>query len=92
MELKDLLGTEDKEKQIEVVQELIKAASSPVIDLVIRYENDEVTLSIMGGDISFDAIYKMLDLTRQTIHKQEIETAVQQAANATKIEEQEVEE
>lgn len=85
--MKELLGTDDKKKQAELVELLVKAAASPVVDLLIRYENEQINLTIMGGDVHFDIIYKMLELTRQAIHQKEIEAAVQQ--NATNSEEKE---
>ncbi len=88
--LKSLLGTDDKKKQLELVEQLIEAAASPVIDLLIRFENEQINMTIMGGDVSFDVLYKMLDLSRQAIHRREIETALQQAAKSD--EDKEVEE
>ncbi len=87
--IKELLGTDDKKKQVELVEKLIAAASSPIIDLLIRYENEQIALTIMGGDVPFDVIYKMLELTRQAIHQKEIEAAVQQKQEAVDSEEEE---
>ena len=72
-----LLEVEDKKEQVEKVEELLKIASTPVIDLIIRNDGlDEVTLNIIGGDVAFETLYKMLDLARQAIHQQEIQMAV----------------
>ena len=92
--MKELVGTDNKKEQVEYVQQLIKRVNSPVIDLIIRFENEQVDISMMGGDVSFDILYKMLDMTRQALHQRELEMAVQQAASVTDLEEkaEEVEE
>ncbi len=90
--MKELVGTDNKKEQVEFVQQLIERVNSPVIDLVIRFENEQINMSIMGGDVSFDVLYRMLDMTRQALHQREIETAVQQASSVAGDMKKEVEE
>ncbi len=84
--MKELVGTDNKKEQVEFVQQLIERVNSPVIDLVIRFENEQINMTIMGGDVSFDVLYRMLDMTRQALHQREVETAVQQAASVANSE------
>ncbi len=89
---KELLGTDNKKEQEEKVEELIKLASTPEISLLVRYDgiNDQVTLNIFGGNVSFDTIHRILELTSKAIRREEVNTAVNQAQPVP--EEEEVEE
>lgn len=89
MNIAELLQTENEEEQLEIVQRLLNTANTPVIDLLIRYENEEVSMTIIGGDVPFDVLYVMLDKSRQAIHQQEIQVALQQQAGVTNLEEEE---
>ena len=80
MNIKELLGTEDKKEQLERIQELIAKAANPPVDLLIRYEPiaDQVSVNVIGGDVVFEILYRMLELTRQALHRSEMEALMQQ--------------
>ncbi len=90
--IKELLGTDNKKEQEEKVEELIKIAATPEISLLVRYDgiNDQVTLNILGGNVSFDTIHRILELTSKAVRKEEVNVAVTQAQPVS--EEEEVEE
>jgi hypothetical protein len=77
---KELLGTDNKKKQEEKIEELLKIAATPEISLLIRFNGltDQVTLSIFGGDVVFDTIHHMLERTSKIIRQEELSEAVQQ--------------
>lgn len=79
---KELLGTDNKKEQEERIRELLQIAATPEISLLIRYNGiaDQVVLSVFGGDVSFDAIHRMLELTSTAIRREEINMATQQQA------------
>jgi hypothetical protein len=78
--IKELLGTDNRKEQEAKIEGLLSNASKPVIDLVIRYDHlaDQISLTVIGGDIAFDTIHRMLDLTRQAVRQQEVATALSQ--------------
>ena len=82
---KELLGTDNKKKQEERIKELLLIEATPEITLQIRYNGmaDQVILNISGGDVSFDVIHRMLELTSQAIRREELNAAVQQQAQAS---------
>jgi len=84
---KELLGTDNKKKQIERIEELLTIAATPEISLLIRYNglDDAITMNLFGGDVPFDVIHRMLELTSTAIRREELTvatSAVQAAAKA----------
>ena len=81
---KELLGTDNKKKQLDKIEELLKIAATPEITLHIRYDgiNDQVVLNLSGGDVSFDAIHRALELAGKAIRREEVNTAMQQSQEA----------
>ena len=79
---KELLGTRSKKKQEERIEELLKIATTPEISLLIRYNglDDQITMNIFGGDITFDTLHHMLGLTSKAIRREEVNKAAQQQA------------
>lgn len=79
---KELLGTGDKKEQIEKIEELLKIAATPEVSLLIQYNGleDRIALHILGGDVAFDIIHRMLELAGKAIRREEVNTAVQQQA------------
>lgn len=72
-ELSKLLGTGDREAQVTQVKRLLGA---PVIDIVIRVDArvDQVTgLSVIGGTLTPDMFYKVLDQVRNQVHQAELQ-------------------
>lgn len=82
---KELLGSSSQKKQEERIKELLLIEATPEITLQIRYNGiiDQVILNISGGDVSFDVIHRMLELTSKTIRREELSAAVQQQAQAS---------
>lgn len=78
---KELLGTDNKKKQVERIQELLLKEATPEITLQIRYNgiNDEVMVEMTGGDVPFDVIHRMLALTSIAIRREELNMARLQA-------------
>jgi hypothetical protein len=77
---KELLGTDNKKKQLDKIEELLKIVATPEITLHIRYDgiNDEVVLNLSGGYVSFDALHRALELTSKAIRREEVNMAMQQ--------------
>lgn len=77
---KELLGTDNKKKQLERIEELLQIVATPEISLLIRYNglNDAITMNLFGGDVPFDVIHRMLELTSTAIRKAELDVAVQE--------------
>lgn len=80
-ELSKLLGTPDRETQVERVKRLLAA---PVVELVIRLDgrNNRVTFSVMGGEVPPAVVYEMLDVCRRQVHQLELQAAAQHAGQA----------
>jgi hypothetical protein len=78
---KELLGTDNKKKQLDKIEELLKIVATPEITLLIRYNglDDQITMNIFGGDVSFDALHRALELTSKALRREEVNSAVQQA-------------
>jgi hypothetical protein len=75
MELKDILGTEDKEEQVKIVSNLVGASNADPI-VVTAYLNrvtGKVTL-LKGGEYSFDDIYVILETVRKFVVSEERES------------------
>ncbi len=89
--IKALLGTDNRKAQIEQIEALLRIARTPVTDLVIRYDaqTDEVTMTVIGGDVAFDTIFRMLELTGKAVRQSQNVAYANQAAQAN---EEEVEE
>ena len=68
-----IVGTKDKTKQAEVFLKLVNA---PVVDLIVRFDtrNNQVMVGGFGGQLEVAAIYKILDLARDTLREQELKT------------------
>ena len=79
-ELAELLGTADLQAQVARVRRLLL---SPVVELTIRLDarTNQVSYSVMGGDLPPAVAYEMLDITRKQIHAVEL-SAVAQAAKS----------
>jgi hypothetical protein len=77
---KELLGTDNKKKQLDKIEELLEIAAIPEITLQIRYNgiDDQVILNIFGGDVSFDALHRALELTSKALRREEVNVAGQQ--------------
>ncbi len=75
-----LLGTRNKREQEEIVQSLLKAVGTPVIDLVIRFNpsSGDTEVIIVGGSIDFDVAYRILDLARQVFQQREVQAQLAQ--------------
>lgn len=74
-ELSQLLGTGDRAGQVARVKQLLTA---PIIDVVIRVDGraDQVTgLSVIGGQLSAETLYKVLDQVRDQIRQAELQAA-----------------
>ena len=80
MSLTELLGTPNEKEQEEKVKALIQTVSTPVIDLLIRYDasTDRASIHIIGDDVAFDVIHRMLELAGKAMRKEEIQTALTQ--------------
>ena len=78
---KELLGTDNKKKQEERIQELLQIEANPEITLHIRYNGivDQIMVDIFGGDVSFDVIHRMLELASKAVRREEVNVAAQQA-------------
>ncbi len=89
---KELLGTDNKKEQEEKIKELLQIASTPEITLQIRYDGiaDQVILNISGGNVSFEILHRILELTSKAIRREEINAVIQQQVQAG--EDKEVEE
>jgi hypothetical protein len=81
---KGLLGTDNKTKQLKKIEELLKIAATPEIGLLIRYNglDDQITMSIFGGEVTFDILHHMLELTSKAIRREEVNMAAQQQVQA----------
>lgn len=79
-ELSELLGTAERKEQVARVRRLLLA---PVVELTIRLDarTNQVSYSVMGGDLPPAVAYEMLDITRKQIHAVEL-SAVAQAAKS----------
>lgn len=82
MNLSDLLGTKNKKEQAEKVGQMIRALNMPVIDMVIRYDGmaDQVNVSILGGNLSFEVAHRILDLARKNLQQEEVKASIDQQA------------
>lgn len=82
-ELSKLLGTPDREQQVERVKRLLAA---PVVDVIIRVDGraDQVTaINVVGGQMSPDVFYRVLDQARDMMRRQELQALAQQNGHAT---------
>jgi hypothetical protein len=77
---KELLGTDNKKEQEERIKDLLQIEATPEITLHIRYDgiNDQVVLNLSGGDVSFDAVHRALELASKAIRMEEVNIAMQQ--------------
>ncbi len=82
MSLAKLLGTKNKQEQEQKVQKLLRALNMPVIDMMIRYDGiaDQVNVTILGGNVSFEVAHRILDLARKEIQQDEIKASIDQQA------------
>lgn len=71
---KELLEAENKKQQVERIKELLLKEANPEITLQIRYNGiaDDIEVDLYGGDVPFDVLYRMLELTNRAIRKKEI--------------------
>lgn len=71
---KELLEVENKKQQVERIKELLLKEANPEITLQIRYNGiaDDIEVDLYGGDVPFDVLYRMLELTNRAIRKKEI--------------------
>jgi hypothetical protein len=79
--INDLLGTKDRKLQAQRVAQLIRDATAPVIDLIIRFDPraDDVTLQWVGIDrLPIEFLKKMIEQARQIIEEKEIRAKLQQ--------------
>lgn len=78
--LNELLETKSRKEQEKRVEQLLQAFNSPVIDLVIRFDPriDGVSVTVIGGDVTFRTIYHMLDSARDIIREREIKASIDQ--------------
>jgi len=77
---KELLGTDNKKEQIKKIEELLQIVATPEVSLQIRYNgiDDYVIVNLSGGDASFDAIHRMLELTSIAMRREELSAAKQE--------------
>lgn len=77
-ELTELLGTPDRKAQVAMVRRLLTA---PVVELTIRLDarTNQVSYSVIGGDLPPAVAYEMLDIARKQIHAVELNAVVQAA-------------
>jgi hypothetical protein len=77
---KELLGTDNKKKQLDKIEELLEIVATPEISLLIRYNglDDQATMNIFGGEVTFDTLHHMLELTSKAIRREEVNMAAQQ--------------
>jgi hypothetical protein len=75
--INELLKTNEIEKQAEIIKGLIEAASSPVIDLIIRHDprTGSTTPVVIGANIDYPTAYAILDQARAILHQAELEQA-----------------
>ena len=78
--IKELLGTDNKKEQLEKIEALLKIANTPEISLLIRYDGikDQAAMDIYGGDVTFDTLHRMLELTSKAIRREEVNLAGQE--------------
>lgn len=72
-ELAELLGTSDFGEQVSRVKRLLTA---PVIDVIIRVDAraDQVTgLTVIGGTLTPEILYKVLDQVRDQVRQAELQ-------------------
>jgi len=79
---KELLGTDNKKKQEERIEELLLIEATPEITLQIRYNGitDDIAVDMSGGDVAFDVIHHMLELASTAIRREELKRVTAQAA------------
>ncbi len=78
---KELLGTDNKKKQLERIEELLTIVATPETSMLIRYDGlkDVATMNLLsGGDVPFDVLHRMLELTSTAIRREELNVAIQQ--------------
>ncbi len=65
---------------MEKIEGLLKIADTPEISLLLRYNGiqDQLTMDIYGGDVSFDTLHRILELASKAIRKEEVKVATQQ--------------
>lgn len=75
MTISELLGTEDEEAQIAIVNDLLELERNPAYGMFIRYDlpKDGVEINIVG-QVPFDFLYRMLELANKAVRMEEIET------------------
>ena len=77
-ELSALLGTPDRQAQVDAVKRL---KGAPIIDVVIRVDGrvDQVTgVHVLGGKIPPAIFYRILDQVRDQIRQAELQAVAQQ--------------
>ena len=79
---KDLLGTDSKKNQVERIEELLLKEANPEITLQIRYDGitDDIAVDMFGGNVAFDVIHHMLELTSIAIRRKEMSQIAQEQA------------
>lgn len=76
MDLSKLLGTKNRKRQAERVEQLVNA---PVIDIIIRYdarkENPLQNILALGGDPPLESVLGILDMARDMVLQRMITAA-----------------
>lgn len=75
---KELLGADNKKEQMARIKELLAKEANPEIMLQIRYDRivDDIQVDMYGGDVPFDALYRMLELANTAIRRKELATVM----------------
>jgi len=75
MSIAELLGTEDEEAQIAIVETLLELEKNPAYAMFIRYDlpRDGVEINIVG-QVPYDFLYRMLELANKAVRMDEMET------------------
>ncbi len=77
--LADLLKTENEEEQVQVVEKLLEAASTPVVGMMVVLDTRSGKCDLsLNGTYSFDEIYALLDIARREVNRRERDAIIQQ--------------
>ena len=77
---KELLGTDNKKEQEARIVELLAKEANPEVMLTLQYNQlkDDLVVQLSGGDVSFEVIFRMLELAGQVMRQKELVAALKQ--------------
>lgn len=79
---KELLGTDNKKEQEARIVKLLQIEATPEITLQIRYNGiyDTIEIHLSGGDVPFDIVHRMLELTSKAMRREELSQLIEAQA------------